>query len=134
MLPQQPRRVPAHIPLGKFLVTEQKRAEKKKKEEGGGRGGGAASSSRTVFDICHDRNTVRGEEKRQVEGREGKRENGGVVIDARRRKKKLEVRCNFCFRRCFSFLCECVFTVSRTKRRGLLSVSHTAVSSWLRTK
>lgn len=48
---------------------------------------GGASSSRTVFDICHDRNTVRGEEKRQVEGREGKRENGGVVIDARKKKK-----------------------------------------------
>lgn len=89
MLPQPPRLVPAHIPLGKFLVTEQKQEEKKKKEGGGRRvgGWGGASSSRTVFDICHDRNTVRGEEKRQVEGREGKRENGGVVIDARKKKK-----------------------------------------------
>lgn len=108
MLPQPPRLVPAHIPLGKFLVTEQKQEEKKKKEGGGRRvgGWGGASSSRTVFDICHDRNTVRGEEKRQVEGREGKRENGGVVIDARK-KKKIEVRCNFSLRS-FFFVCVCL--------------------------
>lgn len=38
MLPQQPRLVPAHIPLGKFLVTEQKQEKKKEEEEEGGRG------------------------------------------------------------------------------------------------
>lgn len=85
-----------------------------------------------MFDICHDRNTVRGEEKRQVEGREGKRENGGVVIDARK-KKKLRFGAILVFGGFFLCVCVCVHN-KQDKKTGVLSLSHTAVSSGLRTK
>lgn len=74
---------------------------------------------------------MRGEEKRQVEGREGKRENGGVVIDARK-KKKLRFGAILVFGG-FFFVCVCVHD-KQDKKTGVLSLSHTAVSSGLCTK
>lgn len=76
---------------------------------------------------------MRGEEKRQVEGREGKRENGGAVIDARKREKKIEVRCNFSLSVTLFGVCVCVVG-KQDKKMGALFLSHTAVSSGLRTK
>lgn len=52
MLPQQPRLVPAHIPLGKFLVTEQKQEEKKKKKGGGWEGGVGGGGGHPPHGLC----------------------------------------------------------------------------------
>lgn len=89
------------------------------------------SSLRTVFDICHDRNTVRGEKKKRSWGQgrgRGKRRSCDRCEKLYVWKKKI----NLAFSRFGAIFIFFLFTVRRTKRG--FSYCHTVESSGLRTK